>query len=147
MGTNEVIATLLLSFIAIWMVYGSVQSEHLLRRLGHDVPDWPVHGTTRPGTGTCLQGLFVGGTLKAEAEVLVAAAGLDAELLDFGDDEYTAGRAHPMTDEWWVWPPQRGPDPPLDRATRSGDSGVRRRNLAARRGACRDALLRVNYGA
>lgn len=32
MGTNEVIATLLLSFIAIWMVYGSVQSEHLLRR-------------------------------------------------------------------------------------------------------------------
>ena len=32
MGTNEVIATLLLSFIAIWMVYGSVQSENLLRR-------------------------------------------------------------------------------------------------------------------
>jgi simple sugar transport system permease protein len=31
-GTNEVIATLLLSFIAIWMVYGSVQSETLLRR-------------------------------------------------------------------------------------------------------------------
>ena len=31
-GTNEVIATLLLSFIAIWMVYGSVQSENLLRR-------------------------------------------------------------------------------------------------------------------
>lgn len=31
-GTNEVIATLLLSFIAIWLVYGSVQSERLLRR-------------------------------------------------------------------------------------------------------------------
>ncbi|MBE7942034.1 MULTISPECIES: ABC transporter permease [Ramlibacter] len=31
-GTNEVIGTLLLSFIAIWMVYGSVQSEQLLRR-------------------------------------------------------------------------------------------------------------------
>ena len=31
-GTNEVIATLLLSFIAVWMVYGSVQSEQLLRR-------------------------------------------------------------------------------------------------------------------
>lgn len=31
-GTNEVIATLLLSFIAIWMVYGSVQSEALLRQ-------------------------------------------------------------------------------------------------------------------
>ena len=31
-GTNEVIATLLLSFIAMWLVYGSVQSEQLLRR-------------------------------------------------------------------------------------------------------------------
>ena len=31
-GTNEVIATLLLSFIAVWLVYGSVQSESLLRR-------------------------------------------------------------------------------------------------------------------
>jgi ABC-type uncharacterized transport system permease subunit len=31
-GTNEVISTLLLSFIAVWLVYGSVQSEKLLRR-------------------------------------------------------------------------------------------------------------------
>ncbi|GAB4061811.1 ABC transporter permease [Uliginosibacterium sediminicola] len=31
-GTNEVIATLLLSFIAVWMVYGSVQSVALLRQ-------------------------------------------------------------------------------------------------------------------
>jgi simple sugar transport system permease protein len=31
-GTNEVIATLLLSFIATWMVYGAVQSEALLRQ-------------------------------------------------------------------------------------------------------------------
>ena len=31
-GTNEVISTLLLSFIAVWMVYGCVQSEALLRR-------------------------------------------------------------------------------------------------------------------
>ena len=31
-GTNEVISTLLLSFIAIWIVYWSVQSEHLLRQ-------------------------------------------------------------------------------------------------------------------
>jgi FdrA protein len=73
-------------------------TEHLLRRLGHDVPDWPVHGATHPGTGARLQGLFVGGTLKAEAEVLVTAAGVDAELVDFGDDVYTAGRAHPMID-------------------------------------------------
>jgi simple sugar transport system permease protein len=31
-GTNEVISTLLLSFIAIWLVYWSVQSDALLRR-------------------------------------------------------------------------------------------------------------------
>lgn len=31
-GTNEVISTLLLSFIAVWMVYGCVQSEALLRQ-------------------------------------------------------------------------------------------------------------------
>jgi ABC-type uncharacterized transport system permease subunit len=31
-GTNEVISTLLLSFIAIWLVYGAVQSEELLRQ-------------------------------------------------------------------------------------------------------------------
>jgi simple sugar transport system permease protein len=31
-GTNEVISTLLLNFIAIWLVYWCVQSEHLLRQ-------------------------------------------------------------------------------------------------------------------
>ena len=31
-GTNEVISTLLLNFIAIWIVYWCVQSEHLLRQ-------------------------------------------------------------------------------------------------------------------
>jgi general nucleoside transport system permease protein len=31
-GTNEVISTLLLDFIGIWLLYWSVQSEHLLRR-------------------------------------------------------------------------------------------------------------------
>ena len=31
-GTNEVISTLLLSFIAVWMLYGSVQSTSLLRQ-------------------------------------------------------------------------------------------------------------------
>tara|TARA_R110000751_G_scaffold270143_2_gene369944 strand:+ start:30350 stop:31444 length:1095 start_codon:yes stop_codon:yes gene_type:complete len=31
-GTNEVISTLLLSFIAIWLLYWSVQSENLLRQ-------------------------------------------------------------------------------------------------------------------
>jgi FdrA protein len=73
-------------------------TEDLLRDLGRDVPAWPVVGESRPATGTRLHGLFVGGTMKQEAEVLATAAGVDAELIDFGDDEYTTGRAHPMID-------------------------------------------------
>jgi FdrA protein len=76
-------------------------TEELLRALGREVPAWPVRGRTRTATGTRLHGLFVGGTMKQEAEVLVTAAGLlpdRAELIDFGDDEYTTGRAHPMID-------------------------------------------------
>jgi FdrA protein len=76
-------------------------TEDLLRALGREVPTWPVRGETRPTTGTRLHGLFVGGTMKQEADVLVTAAGVSpdrAELIDFGDDEYTTGRAHPMID-------------------------------------------------
>jgi FdrA protein len=73
-------------------------TEDVLRRLGHDVPVWPVAGRAEPGSGTRLHGLFVGGTLKEEAAVLCAAAAADAVLVDFGDDEYTEGRAHPMID-------------------------------------------------
>ena len=76
-------------------------AEEVLRALGRDVPAWPVRGTTRAATGTRLHGLFVGGTMKQEAEMLVAAAGMDprqVELTDFGDDAYTTGRAHPMID-------------------------------------------------
>ena len=76
-------------------------TEDLLRTLGRSLPDWPVRGGTRPGSGTRLYGLFVGGTMKQEAGVLLADAGVDpsrCELVDFGDDEYTTGRAHPMID-------------------------------------------------
>ena len=73
-------------------------TEDLLRALGRHVPAWPVRGETRTAHGTRLQGLFVGGTLKQEAEVLANAAGAEAELVDFGEDQYTTGRAHPMID-------------------------------------------------
>ena len=73
-------------------------TEEVLRRLGRDVPTWPVAGRAEPGHGSRLHGLFVGGTLKEEAAVLCAEAGADAELVDFGDDDYTQGRAHPMID-------------------------------------------------
>jgi FdrA protein len=73
-------------------------TEEVLRRLGHGVPAWPVEGHAEPGPGTRLHGLFVGGTLKEEAAVLCREAGADATLVDFGDDDYTEGRAHPMID-------------------------------------------------
>jgi FdrA protein len=44
-----------------------------------------------------IRGLFVGGTLASEAE-LIAGTGGGNTFVDFGDDEYTAGRAHPMID-------------------------------------------------
>lgn len=43
-------------------------------------------------------GLFTGGTLAAEAAYLLASAGINARILDLGDDQYTAGRPHPMID-------------------------------------------------
>jgi len=46
-----------------------------------------------------IAGLFCGGTLCAEAEIILAQAGLPARayrLIDLGDDEFTRGRPHPM---------------------------------------------------
>ena len=61
-----------------------------------------------------LRGLFCGGTLATEARTVLAAAGFDATsntaspappgsnaphaVVDFGADEYTVGRPHPMID-------------------------------------------------
>jgi FdrA protein len=56
----------------------------------------------RSGTGPdCpagVLGLYTGGTLAAEAEVILGRAGVHAEIIDLGDDEFTAGRPHPMID-------------------------------------------------
>jgi FdrA protein len=77
-------------------------TEAVLRRLGRVVPDWPVSGSTAErGGGRFLRGLFVGGTLAGEAKLIAAEAlGADAghTFVDFGDDAYTTGRAHPMID-------------------------------------------------
>jgi FdrA protein len=45
-----------------------------------------------------VRGGFVGGTFRHEAGVLLDAKGLRgrSDLIDFGDDDYTAGRPHPM---------------------------------------------------
>jgi FdrA protein len=81
-------------------------TEAVLRRLGRDVPDWPVSGSTgERGGGRFLRGLFVGGTLASEARLIAAEAlgaasvgGAGHTFVDFGDDAYTTGRAHPMID-------------------------------------------------
>ncbi len=95
--------------------------EAALRAEGVAVPDWPATQADRDDTaltrGPSLRGLFYGGTLAEEA--LLVATGtlgpvasnlghgpaLDAGLtdpghvvVDFGADELTRGRAHPMID-------------------------------------------------
>lgn len=59
-------------------------------------PAPPSHAASAMG-GT-VRGLFAGGTLAAEAKLVLARAGVTYEVLDLGDDEYTAGRPHPMID-------------------------------------------------
>lgn len=43
-----------------------------------------------------VRGLYCGGTLAAEAALLLRAAGAAGECMDLGDDRYTRGRPHPM---------------------------------------------------
>lgn len=71
-------------------------TETVLRRLGRDVPTWPVVGDAAAREGV-IRGLFVGGTLASEAK-LIAGTETGSTFVDFGDDEYTTGRAHPMID-------------------------------------------------
>jgi FdrA protein len=55
--------------------------------------------TLRAKAKGSIRGLFCGGTLCAEAEIILADAGLRGgaySLVDLGDDEYTQGRPHPM---------------------------------------------------
>jgi succinyl-CoA synthetase alpha subunit len=44
-----------------------------------------------------VRGLFCGGTLRQEAAIAMGSS-VAHQLIDFGDDEYTRGRAHPMID-------------------------------------------------
>lgn len=71
-------------------------TESVLRRLGRDVPPWPVTGKAAANPGV-IRGLFVGGTLASEAQLIAGTEG-GHTFVDFGDDEYTTGRAHPMID-------------------------------------------------
>jgi FdrA protein len=80
-----------------------------LEVLGREPPvyaSWPAaEGAHRPGV---LRGLFSGGSLSSEAVRLARATlgevGEDENavghaIVDYGEDEYTRGRAHPMIDQ------------------------------------------------
>jgi FdrA protein len=60
-----------------------------------DTHDVPLPERRTPGR---VRGLFCGGSLCFEAEAIVAAATDDYEFTDFGADEWTEGRPHPMID-------------------------------------------------
>ncbi len=93
-------------------------AEHALggRRIGDDF-DVDAMATAAPANASQVRGLYAGGTLCAEAQAVLRAAGeavasnapipgvanlTDAttghRLIDLGSDEYTRGRPHPMID-------------------------------------------------
>jgi FdrA protein len=49
-----------------------------------------------PKSHGAVRGLYCGGTLAAEAELVLRAARAPGECIDLGDDRYTRGRPHPM---------------------------------------------------
>ena len=87
----------------------------LATALGRALPDPQVwHGLLGRGGGGFVRGLYSGGTLCGEAVSIISVGGtvvetnlarpLDSEpvghsLVDYGADEFTAGRAHPMIDQ------------------------------------------------
>jgi FdrA protein len=88
-------------------------AERILTALGRGAgggwPRWaPAGASAAAGRPAMIRGLFSGGTLRAEAEVVLARTGglmiddgeatFAVDLTDFGDDAYTRGRPHPMID-------------------------------------------------
>jgi FdrA protein len=69
-------------------------AERALRALGRPVPVWPSWRAGRRGKPATIRGVYSGGTLNAEAAVIAGSG----EFVDYGDDAFTRGRAHPMID-------------------------------------------------
>jgi FdrA protein len=66
------------------------------RAMARRVQSLPVP-RLEPLKGKTVQGLYCGGTLCAEAELIFRRKGLTGHrFVDLGDDEYTRGRPHPM---------------------------------------------------
>ncbi|MCW5953437.1 MAG: hypothetical protein KIT69_14380, partial [Propionibacteriaceae bacterium] len=73
---------------------GGARAAAELLGLSLPIADPPVAA----GPPRHVLGLFAGGTLASEAKVLLGRAGVEAEIIDLGADEYTVGRPHPMID-------------------------------------------------
>ncbi|MEQ4719909.1 FdrA family protein [Nonomuraea sp. B19D2] len=71
-------------------------TERALHALGRSVPEWPAWPawSGKQSRAKTIKGVYSGGTLSTEA-ALVAGQG---DFVDYGDDAYTRGRAHPMID-------------------------------------------------
>ncbi|MEO8888544.1 MAG: FdrA family protein, partial [Jatrophihabitantaceae bacterium] len=96
-------------------------TEQVLRALDVEVPTWPHYTGEQPAPRHgALRGLFAGGTLCDEAMIIASeqlgpiASNIPLRpewridpgtpstghvMIDFGDDELTAGRPHPMIDQ------------------------------------------------
>src|SRR5690606_11772932 len=101
-GSNEVIITLLLSFVALQMVYGSVQSEALLRKPITDSSTLPESLEIPPVTALPLLttsglplhlGIVIGPIAAVFVFVLLSKSALGLRLLAVGQNELAAKRA------------------------------------------------------
>ncbi|MGH2442494.1 MAG: FdrA family protein [Chloroflexota bacterium] len=72
-------------------------AENLALRAGDR---WTADSVPRhhPSFRSRVYGLFAGGTLCSEAELILDDMVVSHHLVDLGDDRYTQGRAHPMID-------------------------------------------------
>jgi FdrA protein len=79
--------------VAAWRSTLHEAAAEAADRVGGSLPELHA-GLRRPPARGEVRGLYSGGTLCAEAAAIVG----HGEFTDFGDDEYTQGRAHPMID-------------------------------------------------
>ena len=78
-------------------MFAGTLTEAAERILGKRLAPFPVK-EIRKVKGARVEGLYCGGTLCAEAELIFRHKGLSGHgfFVDLGDDEYTRGRPHPM---------------------------------------------------
>lgn len=76
--------------------HAATLTEAAEHAMGRKLEPFPV-SAPRKVNGKRIEGLYCGGTLCAEAELIFRRKGLDGHrFIDLGDDEYTRGRPHPM---------------------------------------------------